>query len=143
MHSQFLENEAATVALAHAIAPELGVGDVVALQGDLGAGKTAFARAIIRSILGDGYHTVPSPTFALVQHYDGPNFPIAHFDLYRLQDERDLDELGFFEAIDEGLTLIEWPDRAGRALPSHKAITFAHEGEGRRVTLEGFQYAGS
>ncbi|MGB0921883.1 MAG: tRNA (adenosine(37)-N6)-threonylcarbamoyltransferase complex ATPase subunit type 1 TsaE [Alphaproteobacteria bacterium] len=135
-----LEDEAATMALAQRMAPCLRVGHVVALEGDLGAGKTAFCRALIRDLLGNSEEPVPSPTFALVQTYEGPDFPITHFDLYRLKDERELDELGFFEALDEGVTLIEWPDRAGRSLP-HDCIrlSLTHgEDEGRRIAkLEG------
>ncbi len=135
-----LADEAETEALAQRLAAKLQAGDVLALQGDLGAGKTAFCRALIRAVLGAPDEAVPSPTFALVQAYEGPDFPITHFDLYRLKDERELDELGFFEALEDGVTLIEWPDRAGRALPADcLRLTLEHgDDEGARIaTLSG------
>lgn len=126
-HAEILHSEADTAAFAARLAPVLRAGDVIALEGDLGAGKTAFARALIRALIGNPEEAVPSPTFALVQNYDGPDFPITHFDLYRLEDERELDELGFFEALDDGLTLIEWPSRAGRSLPQDRlTLRFTH-----------------
>lgn len=140
--AKILQSEAETAAFAAALAPNLRAGDVIALEGDLGAGKTAFARALIRALLGNPEENVPSPTFALVQNYDGPDFPITHFDLYRLEDERELDELGFFEVLDDGITLIEWPVRAGRSLPQNRlTLRFTHadengESETRKLEIE-------
>lgn len=135
-----LADEAATAALAVRLGDKLQAGAVVALEGDLGAGKTAFCRALIRHVLRAPQEPVPSPTFALVQIYEGPDFPITHFDLYRLKDERELDELGFFEALEDGVTLIEWPDRAGSALPAdciHLTLAHGDSEEARIATLSG------
>jgi tRNA threonylcarbamoyl adenosine modification protein YjeE len=110
-----LSDEAATRALGATIAPALKVGDVVALAGDLGAGKTALARAMLRA-LGVG-EDVPSPTFTLVQHYETPRLNIDHFDLYRIEDESEVEQLGLEEALLGGAALIEWPERAGARLP--------------------------
>lgn len=112
-----LENEDATVALARALAVRLAPGDAAALRGPLGAGKTALARALIRCLCGEETE-VPSPTFTLVQTYDAPDFTVWHFDLYRIADESELDELGWDDALADGVTLAEWPERAGGRLPS-------------------------
>ena len=105
----------ATAALGAQIAAGLAVGDAVALEGDLGAGKTTLARAILAALGLD--ETVPSPTFTLVQHYETAKMAVAHFDLYRLEQEADIDELGLDEALADGAALIEWPERAGKRLP--------------------------
>ena len=94
-----------------------GPGDVFALEGDLGSGKTALARAFIRSLTGDD-EDVPSPTFTLVQTYETPGLAVRHYDLYRIQNPRELDELGLDEALEEGAVLIEWPENAGNRLPA-------------------------
>lgn len=111
-----LPDEAATLALGRRLAPLLQPGDVVALWGDLGAGKSTLARALIREATGDEALEVPSPTFTLVLTYDAPQLPIWHFDLYRLEDPGELDELGFEDSA-AGLALVEWPERMGEALP--------------------------
>ncbi len=98
--------------LAGLIAFALRPGDTVTLSGALGAGKTTFARAMIRALLDDPAADVPSPTFSLVQPYDTPRFPVAHADLYRLAEGADLTELGLDEALAAGVVLIEWPERA-------------------------------
>jgi tRNA threonylcarbamoyl adenosine modification protein YjeE len=95
-------------------------GDVVALRGDLGAGKTTFARAFIRAVLDDPSADVPSPTFTLLQTYATNRFPIAHVDLYRVASASELDELGFDEAVAAGVMLLEWPERAETALPASR-----------------------
>ena len=105
----------ATAALAGRIAARLQPGDAVALWGDLGAGKTSLARAILRAL--GVTEDVPSPTFTLVQTYDTARFAVAHYDLYRLKDAREMRELGFDEALEDGVALVEWPDRAPEALP--------------------------
>jgi tRNA threonylcarbamoyl adenosine modification protein YjeE len=110
-----LEDEAATAALGARIADALRAGDAVLLSGELGAGKTALARAILRA-RGVTEH-VPSPTFTLVQGYETAHLTLRHFDLYRIEDERELDELGLDDALSEGAVLIEWPDRAATRLP--------------------------
>ena len=110
-------DESELEALADVVARVVLQGQCIALRGDLGAGKTTFARALIRALLGDPAHDVPSPTFALRQDYAGPRGPVVHFDLYRLGDSRDLDELGFDEVLASAVTLVEWPERAESALP--------------------------
>jgi tRNA threonylcarbamoyladenosine biosynthesis protein TsaE len=115
--TRFIENEKGTEKLAAAIAPLLKKGDVITLRGGLGAGKTAFARALIQSLAGRP-EEVPSPTFTLVQTYDLPRISIWHFDLYRLEEEeKDILELGWDEARRSGACLVEWPDRLGKLLP--------------------------
>ena len=114
---RLLPDEAATARLGQDLAAALRPGDVLALSGDLGAGKTALARALIRANAGDPDLEVPSPTFTLVQTYD-VRVPISHFDLYRLGSSSELDELGFEEALREGAVVVEWPERAGGRLPA-------------------------
>lgn len=129
----------ATAGLAAALARLLRTGDVVALEGDLGAGKTAFARALIRKLTTSGQE-VPSPTFILLQTYETNDFDIWHFDLYRLEKPEDAFELGIEDAVAEGVTLIEWPDRLGSFLP-HNCLTVGlafGAGENERIaTLSG------
>lgn len=103
--------------LAQELAFVLRPGDVVALRGDLGAGKTTLARAVIRTLTGDPVHEVPSPTFTLVQTYETGGTEIAHFDLYRLSAAEELDELGFDHLLKRGAALVEWPERAEDRLP--------------------------
>ncbi|MDX0422876.1 bifunctional tRNA (adenosine(37)-N6)-threonylcarbamoyltransferase complex ATPase subunit type 1 TsaE/phosphotransferase [Sinorhizobium medicae] len=130
-----LTDEAATNEFGEDLALALKAGDCVALSGDLGAGKSTFARAFIRAMADDEALEVPSPTFTLVQSYD-LRIPVAHFDLYRLADASELDELGFDEALTEGICLVEWPDRAEEALPAVRiTLTLSHEGDGRRVNV--------
>jgi tRNA threonylcarbamoyladenosine biosynthesis protein TsaE len=134
-----LEDEAATEDLAARVGTLLRPGDVVALRGDLGAGKTAFARALIQS-LGDPDDEVPSPTFTLVQTYDTPAGSIWHFDLYRLSGADEVIELGWDEVRADGIALVEWPDRLGSLLPPDRldiAISFGTTSSARRATLTG------
>jgi tRNA threonylcarbamoyl adenosine modification protein YjeE len=133
--SYFLENDDATRALGEDLALTVKPGDCLALRGDLGAGKSALSRALIRAVAGDDALEVPSPTFTLVQSYE-LRYPIFHFDLYRLADESELAELGLDEALSRGVVLIEWPDKAGSSLPKDAiSVEITHEGEGRRVTI--------
>lgn len=134
-----LPDERATAALAGRLAPLLRRGDVVALRGDLGAGKTSLARAVIRA-LGDPAEAVPSPTFTLVQTYPLPAFDLWHFDLYRLESAEDAFELDIEEAFASGVSLIEWPDRLGRWLPDRHLdveLSFSNDGESRHAVLTG------
>ena len=120
-----LPGEAATAALAARVAPWIKPGDLIALSGDLGAAKTTFARALIRSLTGDPALEAPSPTFTLMQTYDGPGYPIVHADFYRIRRPDELLNLGWDEATEGALTLVEWPDRAGDSLnPDRLEIAF-------------------
>ena len=134
-----LADSGATARLAAALARLLRVGDLVALEGDLGAGKTAFARALIRALT-RADEEVPSPTFTLVQTYEAAEFDIWHFDLYRLVKPEDAFELGIEDAMAEGVTVIEWPDRLGPYLPRDRltvAIAFGANENERIATLSG------
>ena len=115
-----LSSEQDTRDLAASLAPFARPGDVIALEGDLGAGKTVFARAFV-SALGGG-DEVPSPTFTLVQSYDGASGPIHHFDLYRLTSPEDTFELGLEGLLPDGISLIEWPDRLGPYMPKDHLV---------------------
>ncbi|AEQ53489.1 tRNA (adenosine(37)-N6)-threonylcarbamoyltransferase complex ATPase subunit type 1 TsaE [Pelagibacterium halotolerans] len=142
MIALFAPDAAATDAIGAAIAAHLLSGDVVTLKGDLGAGKTALARAIIRARLDEPELEIPSPTFAIVQPYRG----IIHADLYRLADESEIDELGLIE--DEGdIVLVEWPERAPSLMRRPGlgiAIEMGAAGNGRvlRVTARGREREG-
>ena len=105
-----LRDEAGTERLGAAIAAALMPGMLVLLEGDLGAGKTALARVIVRALTGDPELDVPSPSFALIQPYDGPTGPVIHADLYRLADAAETRELGLFDD-ERAITLVEWPER--------------------------------
>ena len=130
-HSVALADLGATDALGARIAAGLHVGDAVALQGDLGAGKTTLARAILHAL--GVTENVPSPTFTLVQHYDTARIPVRHFDLYRIECPSEVEELGLEEALDEGAALIEWPERALAWLPVDRLHIAMSLKEGRRA----------
>ena len=137
-----LQNEAATRELAADLAGLLAPGDVVTLSGGLGAGKTTFARSLIRKLAGDEGLEVPSPTFTLMQAYELPRFPVVHVDLYRVENVGELVELGLADAADGGVMLIEWPERAGAFLPADRlditlSLGTGLEGEQRIVQLTG------
>jgi tRNA threonylcarbamoyladenosine biosynthesis protein TsaE len=131
-----LPDEAATARLAAGLALLLRTGDVLALQGTLGAGKTAFARALIQARAGAEIE-VPSPTFTLVQTYVLPGLVLWHFDLYRLSNPDEVIELGWDEALETAALLVEWPDRAGALLPAGAlTLSLAVTGDvSRRATL--------
>lgn len=112
-----LKDEAATSRLGQDIAAAVKPGDLIVLEGDLGAGKTTLARALIRAATAKPDLEVPSPTYTLVQYYDGV-LPVTHFDLYRLADGSELDELGLADALEQGVAIIEWPQVAADTLPS-------------------------
>ncbi|WP_165644740.1 tRNA (adenosine(37)-N6)-threonylcarbamoyltransferase complex ATPase subunit type 1 TsaE, partial [Oharaeibacter diazotrophicus] len=133
-------DEAGTTRLAEDVAAILAPGDVIALSGDLGMGKSAFARALLRALAADDVLEVPSPTFTLVQTYETRRLAVAHFDLYRLGDAGELDEIGFDEAIRAGAALVEWPDRAAGRLPRgtvHVTISPGEACDGRVFRFEG------
>jgi tRNA threonylcarbamoyladenosine biosynthesis protein TsaE len=130
--------QAETESLAHRLAPMARSGDVVALSGDLGAGKTVFARAFIQTLT--NAVEVPSPTFTLVQTYEGADVEIYHFDLYRLERPEDALELGIDDAFAEGISLIEWPENLGAYLPRgvlRVQIGQSADDTARRITLDG------
>ena len=110
-----------TKQLASSLAKQLRVGDIIALYGNLGVGKTAFTLFLVQSFCGDG-EEVPSPTFTLLQTYDTDYFPIFHFDLYRLKNPNEVFELGIEDAFYDGVSLIEWPEKMGSYLPTKKIL---------------------
>ena len=133
-----LPDAAATEALGARLARLLRAADVVALKGDLGAGKTTLARGLIRAMAADGRLIVPSPTFTLVETYETPRGVIWHFDLYRLERARDAYELGIEDAFASGISLIEWPERLGALLPPGRlSVTLSGHNGGRRADLGG------
>src|SRR5215469_15919496 len=134
--SMSLANESATEQLGATLAQRLRQGDIVGLYGELGSGKTTLARAILRAAAGDPGLIVPSPTFTLVEVYDTPHGSYWHFDLYRLEEPEQVFELGWEEALAEGIALIEWPERLGALLPKHLSVTLEIEGDGRRAALD-------
>lgn len=111
-----LADEAATGRLGRAVAAQLRPGEAVCLTGPLGAGKSTLARALVRALTTPD-EEVPSPTFTLVQFYEGPRVAVAHFDLYRLSDPDEAYEIGLDEALDAGAAVIEWPERLEGRLP--------------------------
>jgi N-acetylmuramate 1-kinase len=119
-----LANETATAHLMADLSLLIGPGDVITLSGDLGAGKTAAARAMIRYLASDDAVEVPSPTFTLAQTYDLPAFPLLHADLYRINEAAELEEIGLSPLPEGTVALIEWPERASSALP-HDRIDIA------------------
>jgi len=114
-----LPDEAATARLGAAVAARLQAGEAVCLTGPLGAGKSTLARALVRALTTPD-EEVPSPTFTLVQFYEGPRLNVAHFDLYRLADADEAYEIGLDEALDDGAAVIEWPERLGDRLPADR-----------------------
>lgn len=132
-----LADEAATTALGGRLAAALRPGEAICLSGPLGAGKSTLARALVRALTRPD-EDVPSPTFTLVQTYDGRDFSLAHFDLYRLSDPDEAWEIGLEEAMEDGAALIEWPERLEGRLPPDRldiVIGFDETGEGRVARL--------
>jgi len=133
-----LPDEAATQALAKSLAALANSGEQLALKGDLGTGKTVFARAFVRALCGDETE-VPSPTFTLVQTYDAKDGrELFHFDLYRLEDPDEALELDIDGAFAEGISLIEWPERLGAFLPTghlELALSYGETHSQRRAVL--------
>lgn len=135
-----LNNEAATAGLAGELASLARAGDVILLSGDLGAGKSVFARAFINALPGP-QEEVPSPTFTLVQTYQRGAQEVWHFDLYRLESPEEAWELGFEEALGDGISLIEWPERLGGTLPDSRLeieLCYKAREEGREAQLTPF-----
>ena len=127
-----LEGAEETEAFGSRLAPLLGIGDVLALSGDLGAGKTTLARGILRALGFVG--EVASPTFPIVIPYDGLSVPVRHVDLYRIEEASELDELGLDEAREEAALLIEWPERLGARLwVDSLLLNLERAGEGARA----------
>jgi tRNA threonylcarbamoyl adenosine modification protein YjeE len=141
-----LLDEAGVVRLAQLLALKIARGDVVALHGDLGAGKTTLARALIRALLRDEGLEVPSPTFSLSQSYACPRLALAHFDFYRLAGAHEASELGFEDAMQEGAAIVEWPERAATLLPADRfEVSLAETADPaiRRITVRGLGSAGA
>ena len=141
-----LPDEAATASLAKGLAALARPGDVIALFGTLGSGKTTFARAFINALPAPegtdlaAPEEVPSPTFTLLQAYERAPATVWHFDLYRLTRSEEVYELGFEEALVDGIVLIEWPQRLGPLLPAERlelCFDFAEHQEARQVVLTG------
>lgn len=131
-----LPDERATADLGRRLAALMRKGDFIALAGPLGAGKTSLARAAICELT--GRTEAQSPTFSLVETYDAPEFKLWHFDLYRLEKAEEVWELGFEEALDESVAIIEWPDRIEKLIPSGALfIRLSHDGEARRALIGG------
>jgi hypothetical protein len=131
-------DEGAVARLADEVAFLLQPGDTLGLEGDLGAGKSTFARALIRALSGDAGLEVPSPTFTLTQTYDAARFDVAHFDLYRLSDPHELDELGLDAAVKRGVAVVEWPSRGGHRVPEERFTLRFEEGrddDRRTITI--------
>jgi tRNA threonylcarbamoyladenosine biosynthesis protein TsaE len=137
--SMELPNLAATETLATSVAALTRPGDVILLEGELGAGKTAFARAFLRAATGDPALEVPSPTFTLVQSYDTPIGAVHHFDLWRLEGSSGLMELGWADACAD-IVLVEWPDRLGLLRPAAALTVALHltGADSRRIVLSGW-----
>ena len=142
-----LEDRSKTESLAHRLALVLRVGDVVFLRGELGAGKSTFARAVIRALT-TPEEEAPSPTFTLVQTYPTAQFDLWHLDLYRLSDSEEVYELDIEDAFHHAVTLIEWPERLGDLAPATRLeLEFAletrkdgeaHESSARLLVATGF-----
>ena len=130
-----LETEADTQALGAALAPLLGIGDAICLSGDLGAGKSTLARGLIAARA--GAREAPSPTFTFVETYEAENLVLWHFDLYRLEAPEDVWELGYEDALEDGASLIEWPERIGALAPENALmVRLEIEGNGRIAVIK-------
>lgn len=134
---RFLPDDDATTAFGAELATMLAPGDIVSLEGELGAGKSALARATIRALANDPELEIPSPTFALVQPYETPKGLVLHADLYRLGDAAEADELGLLDNVD-GMVLVEWAERVEQMVAAATIIitlTIPPGGAGRNLTL--------
>lgn len=132
----FLPDPDATDAFARRLAPLLRAGDVLLLQGQIGAGKTHLARALIQAL--GVAEAVPSPTFTLVQTYETPDFDVWHADLYRLTHPHEAHELGLIEAFETALCLVEWPEKLGEDQPKEALMMqFLVKEDGRLLLMSG------
>ena len=113
-------SESETIAAAHNLATSLKPGDILCLHGNLGVGKSVFARALIHTLMNDETLEVPSPTFTLLQTYDSQIAPINHYDLYRLKDPQEIYELGWEDSLASSITIVEWPERLGPLTPAQR-----------------------
>jgi tRNA threonylcarbamoyl adenosine modification protein YjeE len=140
MGKEFItSSEAETEMAAREFGATLPGRQIVFLEGTLGAGKSVFARALIRSLTGDPEKTVPSPTFTLLQTYDTGTGPIWHYDLYRLKDPEEMVELSWDDALISGIVLIEWPEKLGYLKPEGITITIdtiPGQPESRRIRID-------
>lgn len=134
----YLSDESETQRLGEKLAAIARPGDVLLLEGPLGAGKSCLSRAFIRALLQDPRLAVPSPTFTLVQTYETPDgVGIWHYDLWRLEGPGDLEELGWDEAL-SGIVLVEWPDRLGGLTPANVwRLRLSLAGAGREIEITG------
>lgn len=138
MQTANLKDETATLSLGAKLASSLSPGDVIALTGGLGAGKTTFARGLIRALCGE--IEIPSPTYTIVQTYDTPRGEVWHCDMYRLERPEDAWELGLIDAFEDAICIIEWPDKLGELLPKHaRFVDLKFDGTGRVATLKGWK----
>jgi len=129
-----------TVSCAARLAQTVRPGDIIALYGTLGAGKTEFCRGFIRTLT-SRKADVPSPTFTLLQIYDTPGFPVYHFDMYRLKSPEEAYEIGIEDAFAEGVSLIEWPEKIGKLLPQrHISVTLEISGTDRLITIKDYRH---
>lgn len=134
-----LSNLGETQRFAERLAAQVRIGDVLLLSGEVGAGKTSFAQALIRAMAGQPELEVTSPTFTLLQTYDTPAGTVWHYDLYRLKDAEELEELALEEAMAQGITVVEWPEIAqGYLRQGYVHLAFSHlpHQEGRQVTVK-------
>lgn len=127
-----------TITVAERLARQVHIGDVIALYGTLGMGKTVFCRGFVRTFM--PLQEVPSPTFTLLQVYETVSFPIYHFDMYRLKTPDEAYEIGIEDAFAEGVSLIEWPEKIGTLLPKkHISVRLEADGDNRLIFIEGIE----
>jgi tRNA threonylcarbamoyladenosine biosynthesis protein TsaE len=129
-----LNSKKDTARLAEMIAPQLKAGDVLALSGELGAGKTFFTQCLCKELGIE--EPVTSPTFVILNEYFSGAIPVFHFDLYRLEDEYEVLDLGITDMMEEGITVIEWPKLASRIIPQTWKLSFHFDGMKRWVEVE-------
>ena len=138
MHTFISLTERDTITVAERLARQVKVGDVIALYGTLGMGKTVFCRGFVRTFM--PLQEVPSPTFTLLQVYETPSFPIYHFDMYRLKTPDEAYEIGVEDAFAEGVSLIEWPEKIGPLLPKkYISVRLEADGDKRLIYIEGIE----